>query len=840
MSRVLQCLLILSTLGISASAAAQDMPTDALGRYQAIQAKRVERHPYFSKVTLESVSPKDGYELRIQMPDKKGENYSKRAAEKIMPWLEKLESVFVERFVTPNQLTKSRGGAPHVIVILESAGDYNNYLQFRNEACATCRGAVYDPYLGFVVTFEDAFSRRLKAETKRRDLLHAFTHSLQQTYGVGNDRIPGPEWFAEGLGVYFAMIPGEKLEQVGTPHMRAATLKYIVQQQQEGGLSDGSLLPIEKLVAPDGRAEFRKPYGPGRTNDYWTKLEIVSLQCALFIKFLSEGPRETSRANFVPYSKVALRGGGNGPGVVRSNFGELAELEREFWEYLFAEYKKVDPKFKPKIVAVPSEAKTEEASAETVPSSMTKSALELKYTEVEARFAVALKQAAMGRIEVAIQDCATILEEGDDERVQAEHDRMTALLAMRDEYFSYLAESGKKLKVPYQGKLLLSTVDRYEDGTLHLAKNRRGIESVHASELGIADLCSQMSKEKPKFGDAALRLYPGVLANDDRWEKQLSRVDEDNGLAEFAKSELPALRKLGEIAWALNELSELAGAEPSESGANDTLAQIAKLLELGAESELVATRAGALQEASLAAHRVLAAAKPLAELLNGKVEEPSPGRVVVTYDFTDPAHLEDFEHDGKYHRGLRAKLPDLQTDLDKSTCEVRNEKLLMRGQVVLRHKLPFGGEQRVHYVVQFETQNPGSEYYALMVSLCGDGKASGMSNFNFGSLAASHMPSRFYEKADNGPDAIYFGTDYNIALTTDGKRMSCVIDGEDSGSVGVGPLERGSVSLLTHSDALVGLGSFTIEGDVDDADVAQLREAWARDATSRLLGEAGD
>src|SRR5262249_54341247 len=188
--------------------------------------------------------------------------------------------------------------------------------------------------------------------------------------------------------------------------------------------------------------------------------------------------------------------------------------------------------------------------------------LAVEPADVESRHGLALLQARTGDLEGAIA-ALTALAKGriaaeDAARVEREIARLGELRKLRDAFLENLRQAGTKWSAEVQGKKIVASIAKVEDGSVRLAPNRQGIEKFPLSALDPMEYAKQAMK-KEQQGDAApwARFYAYVLPEDSKWAELLKNDwDEARSLREDAKSFYPARIRAGRAAYAFEELAK--------------------------------------------------------------------------------------------------------------------------------------------------------------------------------------------------------------------------------------------------------------------------------------------
>ena len=836
-------LLRLATGSLVALAAAGAAAPPALSQTQverpewdsfvAGQATRIGSHRYFSKVAFDRFEPDEQHVVFVQKNPAAKEGVAEQIVAANLKWMLEVEAEFMGRIAVPAQLKRSNEGAPHVLLVLNTSGDYANFLSTFHGSCAAFRGAGYDPFLSATVTFTQSFGKKLSPKIKRQDQRHAFMHSLQQAWGKSGFQLPGPEWLAEGQAVLGSLATWYDKPPATPGALPASIVSMLVKLEQEGGHAKGALRSIKDLVKPERRKTFRQPLqNSGKL--FWPHLTSLSFQCGAFVHFLMEAEDGKRRDLLATFEGRAMNARGSGANAVAAAFGDLDQLDKEFWAYLHSEHMRLHPEFDPK-AARPKAVGT--AAAAPIEASFDPASLAFTPEEGDALFGLALYEARSGRLDAAATRLAKLVENSEDSRAEREGQRVTDLLAARDAFIAYLVESGEKLRVELEEGKLSAQVKGFEAGVLTLGSNRLDLEKLPIERVGLVELVRAMGKEDPEFGSDLTLAYAYALEEDGRLKTKLRRVEDDGGLLKDAMS-MGSHSAVGLLSADIERCSQVNLDELDTAQAEAVVESLSRLAPYSGDIPFVKARRQGLKRLAEEAYSVILDAAPLEQLMGGKLERLDGGRVRLTYDFSDPAQLQDFVRDDAYQARYRATFPTTDVDATKTSCDVESGSLNLFGAVGLRLPLNFKGPQRLNYefAVGSEDSTSSSLYYAIIASICDDRQGSWVSNFNFGGLIALDLRTKTRDVSDvTAGQQLYLGQPYRFALDHSGDRTTWILDDVPQNSVAVGELTEGEVFILAHTNAMIQITELSIEGVIDGS--SRLRVRLVNERVAALFGD---
>ncbi len=449
----------------------------------------------------------------------------------------------------------------------------------------------------------------------------------------------------------------------------------------------------------------------------------------------------------------------------------------------------------------------------------------------EVSLGIALWEARAGRASAALERLAALRASAQGDfaaRLDRETTRLEAWRALRDAWLATLVKSGGKLALSDGDKKVKVGVERLEGGVLHLAPNKPGWKTLAVEDIAAGELAQQMDKEAEALAPPWVRLYAYALAENDKWSKLLkSDGGEGDRLRADAGADFARLLNAGRCAAELQALADLH--DPADAGQADALlARIASLRQAGAGLSFVAERREPLRALAARAHAARFDAAGLGAVLKGKVEELGGGRIKVEYAFDSEEELLDFRAGGEYMRDHHKRLPGLKDGL-KDGFWIQDGSLRAEGQAALRLIVPFAAPMSVEYELSIDPPKEGdSPVPLLFVGLCDD------EAYHFGWSSVSGDVEVWNERGDvrnerSSTGMLVLGRGMTTKLVHDGERLSCLRDKAETAAIAC-PFVRGTVFLWAHSSLRLNLRRLAVEGVVDDAARAALRERWVEEA----------
>jgi hypothetical protein len=460
------------------------------------------------------------------------------------------------------------------------------------------------------------------------------------------------------------------------------------------------------------------------------------------------------------------------------------------------------------------------------------------------RYALALAVARRGDLDAAIAtltDLAARSPQGDlGAHVASDLERMRLFLALRAKLLASLAESGGELRLEIKGREITFVVQTIEPERVVFRNTAFGIGSVPLAELDSIQIAKQISRDFDGESGRWVRLYPYVLAGDERGPQFLKR--DCKGLAEAdklladAESWYPAMVSLADAAALFAELASNPAALTGRAGEGGAR------LDQGARGE--ARRPGRRARAHAPAARAREALSGADLRCQGpdrtarrRVENLENGGLKVIYEFDQDKELKDFKTTPAYPAERIAVLPPLKAHATQGVFELKKSALVAAGTQSWRHIMPFKGPITVRCRMQVEpTTRGGAPTCFWMFGACDNGAESYVALQELGTAIAIDLPTSHAVYADvAAAKRLMTGTPYELELVYDGQTVRTKLAKQVVKEVPAGARSSGDVFFLVHSDAPIRFDRVEIEvqpGGMGD------RGPWMREKLRELgLGD---
>ena len=519
---------------------------------------------------------------------------------------------------------------------------------------------------------------------------------------------------------------------------------------------------------------------------------------------------------------------------------DLAELERSYWIWVWKEFNRRDQKkrsdsdnfelFLTELMGEVQGAPGKPGQSPLVPATIRPKDLLSAVEGSDALLAMAIAAMRMGRSETAdellTQAIAGSMSDEETERLEREQARVQAWIALRDRFCEHLVTSGKKLNIEYEGKKLVAAVTKAERGVLTFASNKRGIETLAASELGTLPLARKMLEKKLGFEADWALAYAYVVAGDTKARRYLKGDEpERQSLAADFDDDYPERAEHVEIGLDLVAIATAQGTR------DDRIQRLHNLWAKRYGVEYLAEVAPYLKSLARQALGEEFDARGITGILAGRYEELSDGRIRLRYDFDDRAQLADwpeFTMPTLFSEGFASP------KTKENSLEVDNGCLSGIGSAARRHALAFEGPQRISWKERFfECEGSVDEsIFIYEVGLFSDLKAKWVSMRNSVELEVHDQSKGHYELEDFGRDIANYETVQLAELVHDGAHNVALLhDGEETGSVECDGFSAGHPMMLVHSDYRVEILELEITGKPTAASLQGFRDDWV---TGRL------
>jgi hypothetical protein len=440
--------------------------------------------------------------------------------------------------------------------------------------------------------------------------------------------------------------------------------------------------------------------------------------------------------------------------------------------------------------------------------------------DVEMRYALALSVARRGDLDAAIATLAELAArppQGElGAHVASDLERTRLFQALRAKYLASLAESGGELRLEIKGREITFVVQTVEPERVVFRNTAFGIGSVPLAELDSIQIAKQISRDFDGESGRWVRLYPYVLAGDERGPQFLKRdckdLPEGDKLLADAEQWYPAMVSLADAAALFAELAANPSAMTGER-AKEVLASIKELVAKHGELEAVRGRIPQLRELATHCLEQTYDAKDLIEQLAGRVENLENGGLKLVYEFDQDKELKDFKTTPAYPAERIAVLPPLKAHATQGVFELKKSALVAAGTQSWRHIMPFKGPITVRCRMQVEpTTRGGAPTCFWMIGACDNGAESYVALQELGTAIAIDLPTSHSAYADvAAAKRLMTGTPYDLELVYDGQTVRTKVAKQVVKEVPAGARSYGDVFFLVHSDSPVRFDRIEIE-----------------------------
>lgn len=800
---------------------------------------------YFKAIDYAVVEDYAPLVVLVQKPRRPQEGWELYPSRAFGPWVQTLADEFRARYVEPLGLEPRPGRERLALCVLESPGDFVNYERapgVRQRAWIE-GGTAFDPALGLVVC--DAETGSTAPHRKRAPVLLQAARGLVRAYHAGEHPWPESLMVSWGLPGYLATNLGTRPESLRERQLDRAGLRRVAEVLLDPPRRDVLLLGLEELLAARStddieaavrtRAEARGT--PSVDSGLAQRLAYdVSI---LWMHYLQDGDDGRRRDASVALLGAVLSGEPALP-AFRARFVDVEprELERGFtaWTLARAAELQLAPKLVPEQLEAVLDARA--GAAPEVEAPFVPARLAPAPDDALLRHALALALARRGDLAGAARELEAALEHAATgpfgRRLQRELVRVRAFDALRAAWLAELVRTRDRLRLELEGRRLNVRLTRVEPDRVVLDEERNGLDALPLSELDSYEVARQMGREVAGRDSGWARVYPYVLAGDERWPRLLGDESEQaRELHDDAQEWLPGLLELARAAERLHALAERP-VPADRDAAVATLALVETLLAEDGEREAVAARRDDLRRLASLALELLYDGEEVLAGLRGAVTRGDGAAVRIAYAFDDPAELSDFELSSGYPPERLEQAPALATSFGSGDFVVRGGALRGAGSATWRHALAFDGPIRVLLRLKLgQVPANGIPEVFWVLGACDDGKEAFLGLYDMGSVIAVDRAARFLSwAAVEGGQQLSTRQSYTLQLDFDGARVTSRLDGVEVRSTDAGPLRSGDVFLSYHGDTPVEVEALEIEGTPS---AERIRARWL----ARRLGDLG-
>ncbi len=807
------------------------------------------QHPYFSRISYE-LSDTHPFLFVVQAPAKGDPGYTARMATSYTLFLDPVLEAFERLVAAPLALEQKEKHPLFVVAILASEGDFQNYMKSTQAYWHFSAAAAYDGKLQAAVVHESPFQPGRSQEERASSARHGLVHVLEQAY-FGKNKAPVRGWLFEGLAHFLSRVGPDG----AAPDLDVHALKQLIADAAEQDRR-ALLRPLPEMFTvnePDRLHSFLRVnagldlQGDAYSRAWWSFYR----QGALLVYYLHEAEAGSRRPLLHALLGAEFRGEPAGS-VLQSGLAETRpeSFDESFLRWAIQEHRSAWPSIPVDVAALlragkpaaapggpqVAETATNPAATPVAPVPPTPAeelaSARIAVTMLDAspaeRFALALQDVRNGRAsaglaaleELAARDLDPALRA----RLERERGRIEAWIIARDGFLARLIADEQPLQFQHGGKRMKAGITLLEAGIIVFEPGRAGVEQLAVEALDPLQLAQQMDSAREGWA----RFYPYVLGGDERWKRLMKdEGPEASALREDAEGDYRAWLRSGELASRLESM----GVSPEARSPHEVRQQLDELRAMQADFaglELAERKRPALLRLAQQLFGVLFDLESPWEHLQGRAEPLDGGRVRLTYEFQDPAELEDFEA-VSYLKGYR-KSPDL-TGTHPDALRVEDGELRGSGAACLRTLFEVGVPLSVRYELAFEEAQPAQKVGWLNVGVCDDGQEHFAWGLNFSHLQVWDPREQAVAHSEK---VFVLATIYSMELRHDGSRVTLSCDGEQQQEL---PCTRpgGAVFLWLHSEIPARVLGLVIEGDLRDSSFTRLREHWIEREAAALF-----
>jgi len=806
---------------------------DARAAFVAALEESLRGNRYFKDVALESEESCAPLVLLVQKHPLDRPNYVATLANHYGKWLSRMTEVFDEQLAQPAGLTRAADRPYDCVCLLLSSGDYQN---FRKVFYRAGPYGHYDPVIGLTVSYSAMGSFGAPHHDRYR-VLAPFVEGLLDAHYTGEEDTLPSWWLRTGIAGYFAAHLGREPSALDSRVLPPDLPAEVVRVLGDANGRDVYLMRLHELLELEDataawarvRARASAVEMKASSSTFWN---VTSALPALWVHFLHDGDDGRYREAFRAMLRDAMGGSPVADAFARA-FDDVprADLEHRFLNWVIDRNLEADPSPVDRSSIAAALAPGEEPGSPSA--ALDTSAIAPDEDDPRTAHGLALQVALAGDLDGALTAIEALLEAGAEpepwpERLAREAFRLRELMRVRDAFLAHLAEEGGRLRLEVDGRSRTVSVERVEDGVIHLESDRAGLDRVEVDEVPIHGLAMEMSKYLSGSPDAWLRFYPYVLAGDERWKRLLKQDPPAAGaLRQDAQEWYPEVLELGRAAA---ELARLADAgEPIDQGeAEQVLDAIRALLEGHGELALVAERRPALRELATAAlgHFFDAAAQNTT--LEGQLVHREDGRTSLTYEFERAEEAADFRRDDDYLSDMRDRIEAGDPAPEGDGFEVAHGSFAGTG--ALCYRLPVAFEAPVTLTVEVRYRPApavGDAVTYLWLGACDDGEGSYVMTDFAGNLTVIDRGSG-YLATDFLPEGVSIEPTkpYVISLTVTAEEASSYKQGELVKHLPSGPRTKGEFFVFVHSNVPLAIDRLEVTGVLSLSEAAREQAEW--------------
>lgn len=431
------------------------------------------------------------------------------------------------------------------------------------------------------------------------------------------------------------------------------------------------------------------------------------------------------------------------------------------------------------------------------------------------------------RLEDALELLSAVA--GEDAALQRERDRVAGLVDLRESFLSGLAEKTGRLRIPIEGKHRNLKIESYEGGVITFVKNKYEVEFLTIDELAFIDLAKAWKSAKVE--PLELRSYALALIGDKTWSKLWGKDAEPPAthLADLEGAADSVTR--GARVEALRELEGYLGKNLSGDEGRHIVALLEAVFE-GGKVELAEDagkhRFRTLRDLVTVSLEAGFSAADLPRVLNATSSEMRGKELLLRYEFDKESELEDWLRDEEHLNDVRM-MGILQTPEDQQRIGLAEGALELLGTKGVRYTLPYRGPIRLRYGMNLPDLGEEGLLWQILVYLNDDFERNHFAVHCFG-YWVELLELDFESEVEREQVYYEIGTDYFTEVIVDQKSDITVrredLSDEQVLTLPARRVNKGHISIVSHSDYITRVSSFEIQGmpDLDQAPIH--RQTW--------------
>ena len=418
---------------------------------------------------------------------------------------------------------------------------------------------------------------------------------------------------------------------------------------------------------------------------------------------------------------------------------------------------------------------------------------------------------------------------GEDPAMVRERDRVAGMIKLRESFLTGLGEDNGRLRIPIDGKHRNLKVESYEGGVITFVKNKYEVEYITIDDLTLEDLAGAWKSAKVE--PIELRSYALALVGDKSWSKLWGKDAEPPAthLADLDGAADSVSR--GARVEALRTMETHLGKDLDSAGGREVIALFESVFE-GGRVELMEDpgkhRFRTLRDLVRASLEASFGLADLPRVLHATSAEMRGKELLLRYEFDQESELEDWLRDEEHLNDVRM-MGILQTPEDQQRIGLAEGALELLGTKGVRYTLPYRGPIRLRYGMNLPDLGEEGLLWQILVYLNDDFERNHFAVHCFG-YWVELLELDFESEVEREQVYYEIGTDYFTEVIVDQKSDITVrredLSDEQVLTLPARRVNKGHISIVSHSDYITRVSSFEIQG-VPDLDQAPIhRQTW--------------